>query len=32
MPTFLFLKQGKKVDQLVGANPNSLREIIAKHA
>ena len=32
MPTFLFIKQGKKVDQLVGANPNALRDLVAKHA
>jgi len=31
MPTFLFLKNGQKVDQLVGANPRMLRDLVAKH-
>ncbi|KAG6001748.1 hypothetical protein E4U54_000992 [Claviceps lovelessii] len=26
MPTFFFFKNGKKVDELVGANPNALLE------
>ena len=31
MPTFKFFKGGKVVDELVGANPDKLKEIINKH-
>ncbi|KAJ9703600.1 hypothetical protein PVL29_005078 [Vitis rotundifolia] len=31
MPTFMFLKQGKIVDKVVGANKDSLQQTIAKH-
>ncbi|KAG5916249.1 hypothetical protein E4U42_007738 [Claviceps africana] len=32
MPTFFFFKNGKKVDELVGANPNALLEALKKIA
>jgi thioredoxin 1 len=32
MPTFMFFKDGEKVDELVGANPNALEEKIKKYA
>jgi thioredoxin 1 len=32
MPTFLIFKDGAQIDELVGANPAKLEEIIAKHA
>uniref|UniRef100_A0A2C9UT27 non-specific serine/threonine protein kinase n=1 Tax=Manihot esculenta TaxID=3983 RepID=A0A2C9UT27_MANES len=32
MPTFLFFKQGKVVDKIVGANTEELQSTIAKHA
>jgi len=31
MPTFLFFKDGKKVDEVVGANPKALKAGIEKH-
>ena len=31
MPTFKFFKGGNVVDELVGANPDKLKEIINKH-
>lgn len=31
MPTFYFFKGGQQVDQLVGANPAKLEELIKKH-
>lgn len=31
MPTFLFLKEGKEVDRLVGANKEDLQAKITKH-
>jgi len=32
MPTFLFLKEGKLVDKVVGAKKDELQLAIAKHA
>ncbi|XP_004499205.1 thioredoxin H-type 1-like [Cicer arietinum] len=32
MPTFLFLKEGKKVDKVVGAKKELLQQTITKHA
>ncbi|KAF5683870.1 thioredoxin 1 [Fusarium circinatum] len=32
MPTFFVFKNGKKVDELVGANPQALQSMLAKHA
>ncbi|CAF3536083.1 unnamed protein product, partial [Fusarium graminearum] len=32
MPTFFVFKGGKKVDELVGANPQALQSMLAKHA
>lgn len=32
MPTFLFLKEGKLVDKVVGAQKEKLQSTIAKHA
>ncbi|OTA69090.1 putative thioredoxin G6G8.7 [Hypoxylon sp. EC38] len=32
MPTFLLFKDGEQADKLVGANPNTLVEILKKHA
>ncbi|KAL4729419.1 thioredoxin trx1 [Fusarium chlamydosporum] len=32
MPTFFVYKNGKKVDELVGANPQALQSMLAKHA
>ena len=32
MPTFLFFKGGKKVDEVVGANAGSIRSKISQHA
>ncbi|KAG5939343.1 hypothetical protein E4U53_007820 [Claviceps sorghi] len=32
MPTFFFFKSGKKVDELVGANPNALLEALKRIA
>ncbi|KAM5347930.1 hypothetical protein ACJ41O_007754 [Fusarium nematophilum] len=32
MPTFFIFKDGKKVDQLVGANPPALQQLLAKYA
>ncbi|XP_054162034.1 thioredoxin-2-like [Oppia nitens] len=31
MPTFVFFKNGQKVDEFSGANENKLKELIAKH-
>jgi thioredoxin 1 len=31
MPTFLIFKNGEQVDELVGANPGKLEQIIVKH-
>jgi len=31
MPTFMFFKDGKKIDEFAGANENKLKELIAKH-
>jgi len=31
MPTFLFLKEGKEVDKVVGARKEELENAIAKH-
>jgi thioredoxin 1 len=31
MPTFLFFKDGEKVDEFVGANPPALLNMIKKH-
>lgn len=31
MPTFLFLKEGKVVDKLVGAKKEELQKLIEKH-
>jgi thioredoxin 1 len=31
MPTFHFLKDGKKVEELMGADPNKLTAMVAKH-
>lgn len=32
MPTFFVFKNGSKVDELVGANPQALQSMLAKHA
>lgn len=32
MPTFLFYRNGEKVDEFVGANPNALKRLVAKYA
>jgi len=32
MPTFVFLKEGKLVDKVVGAKKEELERTIAKHA
>ncbi|CAA2998024.1 thioredoxin H-type 1 [Olea europaea subsp. europaea] len=32
MPTFLFLKDGKEVDRVVGARKENLQDAITKHA
>lgn len=32
MPTFLFLKEGKPIDKVVGAKKDELEQTIAKHA
>ena len=31
MPTFLLFKKGEKAGELVGANPNSLEQLIVQH-
>jgi thioredoxin 1 len=31
MPTFLYIKEGKVVDTVVGANKNGLHEKVLKH-
>lgn len=31
MPTFLFFKDGKKIDSFSGANENKIKEFIEKH-
>lgn len=31
MPTFMIFKDGKKVEELVGANPPKLAELLAKY-
>lgn len=31
MPTFMFLKEGKIVDKVVGAKKDELQQTIAKH-
>lgn len=32
MPTFLIFNNGEKVDELVGANPGALLQLIKKHS
>lgn len=32
MPTFVFLKDGKEVDRVVGAKKEELQQTIVKHA
>lgn len=32
MPTFIFIKECNKIDDLMGANPDKLRDLIKKHA
>ncbi|WVY91318.1 hypothetical protein V8G54_036832 [Vigna mungo] len=32
MPTFLFFKEGERVDEVVGGNPSKLRQTVEKHA
>merc|ERR1712061_411490 len=32
MPTFVFIKDGKKIDDLMGANVDKLKELVNKHA
>jgi thioredoxin 1 len=32
MPTFLFLKEGKEVDKVVGAKKEELQTTVTKHA
>jgi len=32
MPTFLFIKSNQKVDELMGANAEKLKELVEKHA
>lgn len=32
MPTFVFIKEGKEVDRVVGANKDGLIQTIGKHA
>jgi len=32
MPTFIFIKKGAKVDDMMGANAEKLKAIVAKHA
>jgi len=32
MPTFVFLKDGKKIDDLMGANADKLKELVNKHS
>ena len=31
MPTFQFFKNGKKVDEFAGADPNKLASLVEKH-
>eukprot|EP00013_Stygamoeba_regulata_P023087 CAMPEP_0177649036 /NCGR_PEP_ID=MMETSP0447-20121125/11153_1 /TAXON_ID=0 /ORGANISM="Stygamoeba regulata, Strain BSH-02190019" /LENGTH=105 /DNA_ID=CAMNT_0019151729 /DNA_START=144 /DNA_END=461 /DNA_ORIENTATION=- len=31
MPTFVFYKNGNRIDDLVGADPNKLEDLIKKH-
>ena len=31
MPTFQFYKNGKKVDEMSGADPNKLKELVEKN-
>jgi len=31
MPTFVFLKEGKKIDDLMGANADKLKDLVEKH-
>lgn len=31
MPTFVFIKNGKKIDEFAGANEEKLKEMIAKY-
>lgn len=31
MPTFMIFKNGEKVDEFIGANPNPLEQLIAKY-
>merc|ERR1712190_150111 len=32
MPTFVFIKDGKKIDELMGANADKLKELVSKHS
>jgi thioredoxin 1 len=31
MPTFVFIKDGKKIEDLMGANADKLKDLINKH-
>lgn len=32
MPTFIFIRRGEKIDELVGASENNLKELIDKYS